>query len=48
MEERSYTMYYNSSIYHISIHSKLLDFESFSLCHYLGDMILDMPNTFLH
>lgn len=38
MEERIHTIYYNSSVYHISIHSKLLFFEIFFLCHYLVEI----------
>lgn len=48
MEERIHTMYYHHSVYHIFMHSSLLQLEGFSLCCYLGKVIPDTHNTFLN
>lgn len=47
MEERIRVIDCNISIYRISIHSKLLHLEVFFFYRYLGEMVLNMPNTFL-
>lgn len=45
---RGSTLCIMSSVCCIFMLSNLLHLKSFSLCCYLGEMIPDMPNTFLH